>query len=67
MIKTFNELTPSQVYEILKARAAIFVVEQNCVYQDMDDIDYQSLHIYLHGRAVPVRKQFLKMTSSMLF
>ena len=46
VIKTFDELTPSQVYEILKARAAIFVVEQNCVYQDMDDIDYQSLHIF---------------------
>ena len=46
MIKTFNELTPSQVYEIMKARAAIFVVEQNCVYQDMDDIDYQSLPIF---------------------
>jgi len=46
VVKPFEELTPSQVYEILKARAAIFVVEQNCVYQDMDDVDYKSLHIF---------------------
>ena len=44
--KTFDELTTREVYEILKARAAVFVVEQNIVYQDMDDKDYNSLHVY---------------------
>lgn len=44
--KYFKELTTTELYEILKARAAIFVVEQNCVYQDLDDIDYRSLHIF---------------------
>jgi len=44
--KYFNELTTTELYEILKSRAEIFVVEQNCIYQDMDDIDYHSLHIY---------------------
>jgi len=44
--KTFDQLTTSELYEILKARAEIFVVEQNCLYQDMDDIDYRSLHIF---------------------
>ena len=44
--KTFNELTTKEIYEILKARAAVFVVEQNIVYQDMDDKDYDSLHVY---------------------
>ena len=44
--KVFDELTTSEIYEILKARAAVFVVEQNIVYQDMDDKDYGSLHVY---------------------
>ena len=44
--KTFNELTTKEIYEILKARAAVFVVEQNIVYQDMDDKDYDSLHVF---------------------
>ena len=44
--KIFDELTTSEIYEILKARAAVFVVEQNIVYQDMDDKDYDSLHVY---------------------
>ena len=36
VVKSFDELTTVELYEILKARAAIFVVEQNCVYQDLD-------------------------------
>lgn len=44
--KFFNELSTVELYELLKARAEIFVVEQNCVYQDLDDLDYQSLHIF---------------------
>lgn len=35
-----------ELYEILKLRSEIFVVEQDCVYQDIDNIDYQSLHIF---------------------
>lgn len=44
--KYFNELSSTEVYEILKARVQIFVVEQNCPYQDVDDVDYESLHIF---------------------
>ena len=44
--KFFDELTTSELYEILKARAAIFVVEQNCVYQDIDGVDIRSLHVF---------------------
>lgn len=44
--KKFDELTTTELYEILKARAAVFVVEQNCVYQDLDDLDYKSLHVF---------------------
>lgn len=46
-IKKFEKLTTTELYEILKLRAEIFVVEQNCPYQDLDDIDYDSLHIFL--------------------
>jgi ElaA protein len=44
--KFFGELTTVELYELLKARAEIFVVEQNCVYQDLDDKDYRSLHVF---------------------
>ncbi|MCR5812766.1 MAG: GNAT family N-acetyltransferase [Lachnospiraceae bacterium] len=44
--KYFDELTTTELYEILRARAEIFVVEQNCVYQDLDGIDYESLHVF---------------------
>ena len=46
IIKKFDELTTHELYEILKLRAEIFVMEQNCPYQDLDGIDYESLHIF---------------------
>ena len=44
--KYFNELSTTELYEILKARSEIFVIEQKCIYQDLDDIDYKSIHIF---------------------
>ena len=44
--KFFSELTTTELYEILKAREEIFVVEQSCVYQDLDNKDYDSLHVF---------------------
>ena len=44
--KTFEELTKTELYEILKLRSEIFIVEQEGCYQDIDDIDYRSLHIF---------------------
>lgn len=44
--KKFDELTTIELYEILRARSAVFVVEQDCVYQDLDGIDYESIHIF---------------------
>lgn len=48
-VKSFDQLTTRELYEILKTRAAVFVVEQNCVYQDLDDIDFKSTHIMLYS------------------
>ena len=50
--KVFSELTTKELYEILKARAEIFVVEQNCVYQDLDDKDYDSLHVFFEENGI---------------
>ena len=48
-VKTFDQLTTRELYEILKTRAAVFIVEQNCAYQDLDDIDFKSTHIMLYS------------------
>ncbi|MBR5305845.1 MAG: GNAT family N-acetyltransferase [Oscillospiraceae bacterium] len=47
IVKTFQQLTTEELYEILKIRCAVFIVEQNCPYQDIDDTDKTALHIFL--------------------
>jgi ElaA protein len=44
-IKKFEELTSLELYIILKLRAEVFIVEQNCPYQDLDGKDLRSLHL----------------------
>ena len=44
-IKTFDELTGKEIYEILKSRAEVFVKEQKISYVDEDDVDYKSWHV----------------------
>lgn len=46
-VKKFNELTLEELYEILKIRVNVFVVEQNCPYPELDDIDKDAYHVYL--------------------
>lgn len=43
--KTFQELDLKELYAILQLRSEIFVVEQNCVFQDMDDLDSVAHHV----------------------
>lgn len=45
-LKSFIQLTGEEVYEILKIRSVIFVVEQNCAYLDMDDKDKVASHLF---------------------
>ena len=61
IIKTYNELTVDELYEILKLRSIVFVVEQNCVYQDLDDIDKRSYHIYMKEKDKPEIKVYLRV------
>lgn len=44
-IKRFNELSAEDIYQILRLRSEVFVVEQNCVYQDIDNKDQKALHL----------------------
>ena len=44
-IKPFEALSLSELYSVLQLRSEVFVVEQNCVYQDIDGKDKKALHI----------------------
>lgn len=46
-VKRFNELTNQELYAILKLRVDVFVVEQNCPYQELDDRDQNALHVFM--------------------
>jgi ElaA protein len=46
VIKKFDELSVTELYDILRARAEVFIVEQNCAYQDLDDVDREAYHLY---------------------
>ena len=45
-IKRFEELTTTELYEILRVRAEVFVVEQACIYQDLDLKDKRAYHLF---------------------
>lgn len=45
-LKTFDELTKNELYTIIKERINIFVVEQNCPYPELDDLDLNSFHLF---------------------
>jgi ElaA protein len=45
IIKSFEELLPEELYQLLRLRSEVFVVEQNCVFLDLDNKDQHSLHV----------------------
>ena len=45
IVKTFNELTTTELYQLLQLRSEVFVVEQDCVYQDIDYKDQKAFHV----------------------
>jgi ElaA protein len=59
-IKSFRELTTQELYDILQLRSEVFVVEQDCVYQDVDGKDQNALHIcgYKHQKLVAYTRIF---------
>lgn len=64
-VKNFSDLTTTELYEILKVRSEIFVVEQNCIYQDLDDKDYNSLHMFFeeNNQIISYLRAFYKTPS----
>ena len=60
--KPFDELSPHELYAIIKLRNEVFVVEQNCIFQDADDKDQKCFHLFgymdsnlaAYARLVPV-------------
>lgn len=44
-VKTFEELSNTELYQIMRLRSEVFVVEQDCIYQDLDNKDQKALHV----------------------
>tara|TARA_R100000935_G_C2774236_1_gene138934 strand:- start:254 stop:694 length:441 start_codon:yes stop_codon:yes gene_type:complete len=61
-VKTFQDLSLKELYEVLALRSEVFVVEQDCVYQDIDGKDQKALHIlgYKEGLLVAYTRCFDK-------
>lgn len=47
IIKIFEQLSGREVFEIMKARQAVFIIEQTCIYPDMDELDLEAVHLML--------------------
>ena len=69
-IKTWEQLKTNELYSILKLRSKVFVVEQNCVYQDIDDKDKLAIHVFgfVEGKVIAYsrlfnKKEYFKETS----
>lgn len=46
VVKAFSELSVYELFEIYKLRASVFVVEQKCCYQDVDEADKSAYHVF---------------------
>ncbi|MBP6099513.1 MAG: GNAT family N-acetyltransferase [Flavobacterium sp.] len=59
-IKPFNALSLAELYEVLELRSLVFVVEQNCVYQDIDHKDQKAVHLLgeFEGKLVAYARLF---------
>lgn len=57
IIRDFTSLSCAQLYAILQLRQAVFVVEQNCVYQDLDNLDQCGDHLFLLHHDEPIAYQ----------
>ncbi len=60
LVKTFQELSTAELYAVLQLRSAIFVVEQECIYQDIDGKDAKAIHVlgYLDEELIAYTRVF---------
>ena len=66
-IKSFEELTKEELYQLLQVRESVFVVEQNCPYQEIDSLDTEAVHIFFResGRILAYCRIYKKDESTM--
>ena len=59
-IRRFQALSVEELYQILKLRSEVFIVEQNCVYLDIDDKDQKALHLFreIDGQLIAYARLF---------
>ena len=58
--KKWDKLTTEELYSVLRLRSEVFVVEQDCVYQDIDDKDQKAIHLlgYLNNELLAYSRVF---------
>lgn len=54
IFKKFSELTTEELYDILKLRNQVFIIEQKCIYQDCDGRDKDSIHLFIREKEIIV-------------
>jgi len=61
-IKQYNKLSIAEMYSLLQLRSEVFVVEQNCIYQDIDEKDEKAIHVlgYYNGDLAAYSRLFNK-------
>lgn len=62
-VKHFSELSVDELYEILKTRQEIFIIEQDCPYMDIDDLDRDAMHVFTvreDGRVTSCLRVFMR-------
>ena len=52
IIKTFHELDKQELYKFMQLRIEVFIVEQDCPYQDLDDLDAVGKHLWIEEDGV---------------
>ena len=52
IIKTFHELDKEELYKFMQLRIEVFIVEQDCPYQDLDDLDSHGTHMWIEEEGV---------------
>ena len=68
IIKSFEELNKTEFYQIVQLRIAVFIIEQDCPYPDLDDLDQESQHLWIEDqneivsylRITPAGSRFLE-------
>lgn len=66
--KFFDELTTRELYEIVRARTQVFLLEQRIICQDFDGVDYNSLHCFLEedGKVLAYLRAFPTETDGVI-